>query len=558
LTEERLPLGRTKRLCRGCHRRLHRRFWLVLGLLVLGIGLWGAVGGAHRDQRLLDVPLVWLALFLVFQWTMIVPHELGHALAARCLGFSNVRIVIGSGRPLCYLRCLGFACLVNRIPFGGFALADPPAAVGLRTRLLLFVAAGPAVNLVALVAAWVLAEGGALWGGPVSLAKIFMWANGWVLVENLIPQNARTGYGPAQSDGMLLWKLLFRWGKPWETKPASDSRRATISQIGLKWLVVSFLSAVTAVLVLLAVTLWLVREGLSPGARISLICFFAFLALVNGSITVRHALRPAGAGRNEPSRNWAVRAVEGLRARSRWANDLRAQYSVAESMRKRKFDEGIRAITSAMERYPNDTWLLTTLGDLYLQQRRFVEAEHRFDEAAASVPDVEPPVRAYLLAKKLWSILARGDVRRAMCQCDDFLAGTAALAEKWGVLDALASASIYEDPPRFLAEAEGWARKALELAPDTPTLMGTLGGVLAEQGRYDEAEPLLRACCDRSRSFQDQGISQHYLGWIAAGRGEVKRARRLLRSANLLHGELNLAQKARRRLEELDRAIAGK
>jgi membrane-associated protease RseP (regulator of RpoE activity) len=40
-------------------------------------------------------------LFLVIvQWFMILPHELGHAIAARLFGYTQIRILIGMGKIL--------------------------------------------------------------------------------------------------------------------------------------------------------------------------------------------------------------------------------------------------------------------------------------------------------------------------------------------------------------------------------------------------------------------------------------------------------------------------
>src|SRR5581483_10952227 len=122
-----------------------------------------------------------------------------------------------------------------------------------------------------------------------------------------------------------------------------------------------------------------------------------------------------------------------------------------------------------------------------------------------------------------------GDFARAESLVAEFLNAGWPVTERIQFIDQLACASLREEQPRFLSQVEGWTRAALELAPGTLTLKGTLGGVLVEQGRCAEAEPLLRDCHDRSTALPDQGITAYYLGVIAQQAGRQKQARDLMR-----------------------------
>src|SRR5690349_20976886 len=47
--------------------------------------------------------------FVLSQWLVVIPHELGHAYSGRFAGFSNIRILIGSGKAWLNFDWLGFS-----------------------------------------------------------------------------------------------------------------------------------------------------------------------------------------------------------------------------------------------------------------------------------------------------------------------------------------------------------------------------------------------------------------------------------------------------------------
>src|ERR1043166_7870357 len=120
--EERIPFRRTKRYCPACHKKFYHRVFTILAVVPLILACLGIVEAYRRQTKVLDAPLLWFALLSIFQWLMILPDELGHAAAARLLGFTQIRILIGSGRPMITVRLLGIPIMVNVIPFGGITL----------------------------------------------------------------------------------------------------------------------------------------------------------------------------------------------------------------------------------------------------------------------------------------------------------------------------------------------------------------------------------------------------------------------------------------------------
>jgi len=139
---------------------------------------------------------------------MIVPHELGHALAARLVGMRVHSICIGSGPTLAEFTAGGVHVECKLVPLGGATMASHRTTYFARSRQWLMVAAGPAVNaaLFALGLVWLPAADVLIaWADnqPAPLAT-FITANLFVCVFNLLPRKVSTAFGPVGSDGHAL------------------------------------------------------------------------------------------------------------------------------------------------------------------------------------------------------------------------------------------------------------------------------------------------------------------------------------------------------------------
>lgn len=88
--------------------------------------------------------------------------------------------------------------------------------------------------------------------------------------------------------------------------------------------------------------------------------------------------------------------------------------------------------------------------------------------------------------------------------------------ERAKVFDALACLPLQHTAPQLLAEAESWIKQAMLLAPSAITLEGTLGAILLETGRMEEAERVLRRVRRISEDDTDQAIVAACLAKIAA------------------------------------------
>jgi hypothetical protein len=431
---------------------------------------------------------------------MILPHELGHAALARLFGYSQIRILIGSGKQLFTAKFLGFAWLFNLIPFGGLTLFAPSSKIS-RWKHVVVVAAGPMVNLCLATAALLVARPSPL-PDTATLPNLLCWANVVVLASSLFPYVAQTSFGPIPSDGLQLWHLLFRWNKPVQDQPLRVPLWELILSHCLKWFI--FLITLTTCLLLgavaVAVLFWS-NETTSLPSRVFLAVVVSTLSLVCGWITWRVAVNPIAKVRKPIWLGFAF-----------------------------PFNpEQINLIKKANDQLAHD---------------EFQAAADIFNDVLSSIPDHNSNAFTQVLTAKIFAHIQHQDIDRAEKTCLDFVSEPVNKEHKIKALDAFASATLYHASSGSIERAEKAVRLALEMAPGTLTLKGTLGGILVEQGKFNEAEPLLRECLDRSPAYHDQGISSLYLGLIRLHEGKTDEAKRLIKYGTTLCPEPWLLAKA--------------
>jgi hypothetical protein len=146
-------LGRAVVLCFACpdvSRSKDRPHWAgwFRGLFSAAFlaCLWGREYGAWAGLT------AWLTLVLC-RPLLVLAHEVGHALAARALGFPVLEVIVGRGPELAAGRSGRTRWALRRYGFlGGFTLFVPPHGAP-RWRLAVIYAAGAMANLVAATAA---------------------------------------------------------------------------------------------------------------------------------------------------------------------------------------------------------------------------------------------------------------------------------------------------------------------------------------------------------------------------------------------------------------------
>jgi hypothetical protein len=511
---EHLPFRRPKIYCPACRARLYQRMnlWTAIGCLgFVAIGLFEAV---FSHKRWLDS--AWWPSVILVQWLMVFPHELGHAVVARWLGYSQIRIIIGAGRPLFSIQFLGFPWLIRLLPFGGITYLKFPGP-GWRWKHLATVAAGPGINLLICGIAWVFLEPGTLFDRAGSVPKLLLVANLLVLAQSLFPYMAATPFGPIQTDGLQLWNLLFRWNKPRKPQSTRIPFWEVFLSHCLKWTIVLLTFSATLLFIVLGAFFVFWRtERVSPGwAAVFLIFDVALIALC-GWYTVRFIRDPVARERLPP-------------ASGVFRLDMATAYSPPQR----------QILTQAVGNFGRGN---------------FPETEKGCDELLATLPDNSSPAYAHVLWIKLMSLCKRGAVDEAESICAQFARQGPATLPRIQVLDSVASNLLYKSTGSELTQAERLARLGLELAPASATLKGTLGGILAEQGRFTEAESVLQQCLQQSDAVHDQAISSFYLGVVKLGTNRREEAKQLMNRALTFYPEPWFTAKVQERLAQIDQA----
>ncbi|MDA0705550.1 MAG: site-2 protease family protein [Proteobacteria bacterium] len=150
-----------------------------------------------------------IAFIILFWAPLLVLHELGHALAARLLGWQVREIVIGFGRELCCWQSGATLVRIKLVPLEGYILPTPSDARQMRRKSMLIYAAGPGAELLLLAAlllalGWNYVFGTALGTGQIavqSLAIAILLGAGF----NLLPFQTEG----AVSDGLGILSSPF-------------------------------------------------------------------------------------------------------------------------------------------------------------------------------------------------------------------------------------------------------------------------------------------------------------------------------------------------------------
>jgi tetratricopeptide (TPR) repeat protein len=509
-----LPFQRPKLYCPSCRTRLYHRLNLQIAIVCLGFLAIGLVEVAFSHKRWLDSAGGWWPSLILLQWLLVIPHEFGHAVVARWLGYAQIRIIIGAGRPLFSFQFLGFPWLFRLIPFGGVTFLKIPGP-GWRWKHLATVAAGPGINLALAGIAWLFVEPGTLFDHAGAIPKLLLFANLLVLAQSLFPYVASTPFGPVQTDGLQLWNLLFRWNKPVKQQTTRIPLWEVFLCHGLKWIIALFMSGLTLFFIVLCGVLLFRRPSyFSPGEAAFISVLDLALVALCGWYTVR-VIRDPIARERQPLASGAFRL------------NVANAYSPAQRQ------------------------LLTQVAE-NLERGNFAETEKACDELLASLPDSSSPAYAHVLSIKLTSLCKREAVDQVETICGEFVKQGPATMLQIHVLDMAACTILYQGTGPQLEHAERLVRLALELAPSAATLKGTLGGVLAEQGQFVEAEAILQQCLEQSDALHDQAISSFYLGVVKLATNRREEAKQLMKRALTFYPEPWFTAKVQARLKELE------
>lgn len=534
---ENFVFRRARWYCPNCHARGQRRINTAMLATAPMLGLAGLILKLVNPELLLGNLLINLFLLGLFLAITIVPHELGHALAARLCGFDVYGIVVGSGPSVFHTRIFGIPAEFKLLPIGGVALAEPTRASWLRTKWFIFVAAGPLVHALAIACAH-LGLGIPLW--PESLRRagageVFVFANWIQLFVDLVPFVAHSSYGLLPNDGLALMQLLFLRRLPFIPNRKPSRKPRLLAWVG-------------------ALLIWLFAA----------LCFvLAWLAIsdMNATRRIRSSLGTL-------STMMGV-ALLWLGWRAAFSREERAQ--VAARYPQQVFWEELQQHAKVCLRHP-----LASEYHSHLGKKNWAAAEHTLlrmcspesnPYVAAAIGDCREAAADYAGANEMYAVaeklltpeaavwlkmqrvkmmLRLGDVAGASEFARSIVQSVTG-AHKLVVLDGLACLPIMENLKSFLPLADEFSREALEIQPQNLTLKGTRGAILVELGRIDEAEPLLNEVHTTSEADHDQRISAFYLGLIAKARGDLNRARTFA-AQSLIYPEKWLTERTQKEL----------
>ena len=175
----------------------------------------------------------------------------------------------------------------------------------------------------------------------------------------------------------------------------------------------------------------------------------------------------------------------------------------------------------------------------YLIAQGKPELAQAWGRKLAGIPTDDLPIREqhtlseYFVGLEEW---------KPACQIAERVLASAEIAKedpiRWEAADTFASAVLYGDDRAAMPRAVELLEKSITEFPSVVTLKGTLGGLLFEMGRIDEAEETLKEVIAKSTAAIDQGISSAYLARIAQSRGFDEKARAYADTANKHAGEM--------------------
>jgi len=554
--------GEPAYLCDPCREHLMvKRFYggLVAVLsLALAVFLW-------RYHQ----PKVWLACFVwnlfliqIIESLCVFPHEFGHALAARLMGFKVDRVIIGFGRRLSCFRFAGFQWEIRARPFGGFVKFDKLVNQDWRWRAAVVWAAGPLANILLACAAFALLppEAGKMLdlGGPVSLWVLFIITNTLMGVINLVPFTVRMpDLGLVPSDGMGLCQLIFE-GK-WPHASAPDQASLPVAEPGWKKLL-RLIAAVVLVLVaflfLLLVAVVLLSEASEGRWNYAKIVATVVLLVVVGAI-FWIALRIANPKRHSTQESQTSSTVGGVAVidlnNDQWGDNISPpvlQYNLVQAFSQGDYANAEAETNAALEQTPQNLWLQLFRASLLSARNRDQEAEQCLHDILSRT-DIQPETRMSILQDRLVLLARLGRKDQVKAEVDMMLQTSFEAIEKARLLDILCCWPFMLEMPEYQAEAEVWIKQAMQLDPDSVTLRGTYAALLVESGRNDvEAEAVLRDLLNQSKAPHDRGIASFYLSLLAKRKGDAVAANDWLKKATQLFWKEWMIKRAKKEFSD--------
>jgi tetratricopeptide (TPR) repeat protein len=206
--------GRFERLCPGCSNRQAESTFRFAVLCFLGMMVLGSV---LFDMTHFGSVLLFLGTLLLTGIFSMIPHELGHALAAMAVGMRLFTVSFGAkGRILFVRQVLGHDFAFHAVLLGGYVLYTPKYLRFARLRDFVAVLAGPLANGLLLTVALYLLAGVSSNDRSFHVLAGFIYGSVLVLAISLFPRKYRVRNARTPNDGLLVLTIPFRSRKSLE------------------------------------------------------------------------------------------------------------------------------------------------------------------------------------------------------------------------------------------------------------------------------------------------------------------------------------------------------
>jgi hypothetical protein len=183
--------------------------WLGTLLTLLGVLILDWMDIRHDLLWILFI----VAGFLLSKLVSVIPHELGHAWAARLVGYKPLVILWGDAQAVLDFRLLGVRMRIGRAPDSAVTFFEPVGETMRRLKHILVTAAGVTVNILLgwlAIAVAVQIALPAVDSVPKAALLVFGVANFSMALANLWPSSIDTISGKIPNDGMRLFELITR------------------------------------------------------------------------------------------------------------------------------------------------------------------------------------------------------------------------------------------------------------------------------------------------------------------------------------------------------------
>jgi hypothetical protein len=241
-------------------------------------------------------------------------------------------------------------------------------------------------------------------------------------------------------------------------------------------------------------------EGVAPGP----VFFYANLVILITNLWPHRFVSPLGKLSNDGRLLFEIALMKNEKIQEvlAWRHALEGWVAHNEH----RLDEAIAWVESGLARFPDNFHLLNFRGVLLLETGRFQDASSSFETLKAR-SDLDPGMRAF-------------------------------------IANNLAYAKLLAGGPGSLAEADQCSEEAMSLIGWVPAIKGTRGAVLLEQGRIEEALPLLRDSMERADSTSGKAQNACWIAIAECRRGRRDEASKFVEEARRLDPKCILLDRA--------------